>query len=471
MDRPLTKIVATLGPSSSGKENIRALAAAGVSVFRLNFSHGTHETHQENLTFIREIAKENHTHYSILADMQGPKLRVGVFQNKSITLVNGQSFRMDMSDAAGDETRVSLMHPEIYAVLKEGMILLLNDGQIQLSVKDFGKDYVNTTVLVGGVLSDHKGVNVPDVVLPINALTPKDIVDLNFALEMGADWICLSFVQQPDDVRLARKIVQDKAGIIVKIEKPAALKHIDEIIGLCDGIMVARGDLGVECPLESVPGIQRQLVEKCRLQGKPVIVATQMLESMIQAPVPTRAEVSDVATAVFEGTDAVMLSAETAAGKYPVQAVQMMRRIIMTVQKDPIYRHAMESFSMPPDKTIASAITSSMKQLVKVLEKPALIVTYSVSGKTTMRAARERVLVPILNLTIDEKVANKLALIWGVCSVLTKQLQDMTQVTPIAIQEAVQLGLAKTNDELIITAGIPFAKQGNTNILHVTKVE
>ena len=471
MDRPLTKIVATLGPSSSGKENIRALAAAGVSVFRLNFSHGTHETHQENLTFIREIAKENHTHYSILADMQGPKLRVGVFQNKSVTLVNGQSFRMDMSEAAGDETRVSLMHPEIYAVLKEGMILLLNDGQIQLSVKDFGKDYVNTTVLVGGVLSDHKGVNVPDVVLPINALTPKDIIDLNFALEMGADWICLSFVQQPDDVRLARKIVQDKAGIIVKIEKPAALKHIDEIIGLCDGIMVARGDLGVECPLESVPGIQRQLVEKCRLQGKPVIVATQMLESMIQAPVPTRAEVSDVATAVFEGADAVMLSAETAAGKYPVQAVQMMRRIIMTVQKDPIYRHAMESFSMPPDKTIASAITSSMKQLVKVLEKPALIVTYSVSGKTTMRAARERVLVPILNLTVEEKTANKLALIWGVCSVLTKQLQDMTQVTPIAVQEAVQSGLAKTNDELIITAGIPFAKQGNTNILHVTKVE
>ena len=267
MDRPLTKIVATLGPSSSGKENIRALAAAGVSVFRLNFSHGTHETHQENLTFIREIAKENHTHYSILADMQGPKLRVGVFQNKSVTLVNGQSFRMDMSDAAGDETRVSLMHPEIYAVLKEGMILLLNDGQIQLSVKDFGQDYVNTTVLVGGVLSDHKGVNVPDVVLPINALTSKDIIDLNFALEMGADWICLSFVQQPDDVRLARKIVQDKAGIIVKIEKPAALKHIDEIIGLCDGIMVARGDLGVECPLESVPGIQRQLVEKCRIVG------------------------------------------------------------------------------------------------------------------------------------------------------------------------------------------------------------
>lgn len=471
MDRPLTKIVATLGPSSSGKENIRALAAAGASVFRLNFSHGTHETHLENLTFIREIAKENHTHYSILADMQGPKLRIGVFQNKSVTLVNGQSFRMDMSDAAGDETRVSLMHPEIYAVLKEGMILLLNDGQIQLSVKDFGQDYVNTTVLVGGVLSDHKGVNVPDVVLPINALTPKDIVDLNFALEAGADWICLSFVQQPDDVRLARKIVQDKAGIIVKIEKPAALKHIDEIIGLCDGIMVARGDLGVECPLESVPGIQRQLVEKCRLQGKPVIVATQMLESMIQAPVPTRAEVSDVATAVFEGTDAVMLSAETAAGRYPVQAVQMMRRIIMTVQKDPIYRHAMESFSMPPDKTIASAITSSMKQLVKVLEKPALIVTYSVSGKTTMRAARERVLVPILNLTVEEKTANKLALIWGVCSVLTKQLQDMTQVTPIAVQEAVRSGLAKTNDELIITAGIPFAKQGNTNILHVTKVE
>lgn len=471
MDRPLTKIVATLGPSSSGKNNIKALAAAGVNVFRLNFSHGTHETHRENFNFIRETARENKTHYSILADMQGPKLRVGVFKNNAVHLKKGQSFRLDMSEKSGDETRVSLIQPEIYPILKKGMILLLNDGQIQLHVTGCGKDYVNTTVLTGGVLSDHKGVNIPDVVLPVKSLTEKDVDDLHFALDMGVDWICLSFVQQPGDVRRARRIIKDKAGIIVKIEKPAALKHIDEIIDLCDGIMVARGDLGVECPLESVPGIQREIVAKCRLVGKPVIVATQMLESMIQAPVPTRAEVSDVATAVFEGADAVMLSAETAAGQYPIQAVQMMRRIIMTVQKETAYRKAMESFSMPPDNTIASAITSAMKQTVKVLEKPACIVTYSVSGKTTMRAARERVLIPILNLTIKEKVADKLALIWGVSSVLTHELHDMSEVTPVATQKAVQLGYALPNDELVITAGIPLAQQGNTNILHIAKAE
>ncbi len=470
MKHQLTKIVATLGPSTAGKEKIRALADSGANVFRLNFSHGTHETHMENYKFIREIAHETNRHFSILADMQGPKLRVGNFKDGKTILKNGQSFRLDMNSELGNETRVALMHPEIFAVLRKDMILLLNDGQIQLRVDQFGKDYVDTTVLVGGQLSDHKGVNVPDVVLPISALTDKDKIDLSFALDMGADWICLSFVQQPDDVRMARKLIGDRASIIVKIEKPAALKHIDEIIDLTDGIMVARGDLGVECPLESVPGIQREIVEKCRLKGKPVIVATQMLESMINAPVPTRAEVSDVATAVFEGVDAIMLSAETAAGQFPVQAVAMMRRIIKTVQQDAAYKHTLNSFSMPPDKTIASGITSAMKQLVKVLENPSCIVTYSMSGKTTMRAARERIMIPILNLTVDEKVANKMALIWGVHSVITPKLQELTEVTPVAIKVAKELGYAEPNDELVITAGIPFAQQGNTNVLHVAKV-
>ena len=470
MEYQLTKIVATLGPSTIGKEKIKALAEAGANVFRLNFSHGTHENHMENYTYIREIAKESKTHFSVLADMQGPKLRVGNFKEGKIQLKNGQSFRLDMNAEPGDNTRVSLLHPEIFAVLKRDMILLLNDGQIQLRVNQFGKDYVDTTVLVGGQLSDHKGVNVPDVVLPISALTEKDKNDLDFALNMGADWICLSFVQQPDDVRMARNLIGDRASIIVKIEKPAALKHIDEIIDLTDGIMVARGDLGVECPLESVPGIQREIVEKCRLKGKPVIVATQMLESMINAPVPTRAEVSDVATAVFEGADAVMLSAETAAGQFPIQAVAMMRRIIMTVQQDAAYKHVLNSFSMPPDKTIASGITSAMKQLANVLEKPSCIVTYSISGKTTLRAARERIMVPILNLTVNEKVADKMALVWGVHSVITPKLGELTEVTPLAVHIAKELGYAIPNDELIITAGIPFAQQGNTNVLHVAKV-
>ncbi len=471
MRTAFTKIVATLGPATSGKDKIKALALAGVNVFRMNFSHGDYQTHADNLTAIRELARENGTHYSIFADLQGPKLRVGTFKAGKIQLKEGQAFRMDMSDVPGDETRVALMHPEIFAVLHPGMLLLLNDGQIQLRVNDFGSDFVNTTVIVGGPLSDHKGVNVPDVTLPISALTEKDKRDLAFALEIGADWICLSFVQQPEDVLAARKLIGDKAGVIVKIEKPAALAHLDEIIELADGVMVARGDLGVECPIESVPALQRRIVEQCRRAGKPVIVATQMLESMISAPVPTRAEVSDVATAVYEGADAVMLSAETAVGAYPVQAVLMMKRIITKVQKDPYFAQAMERYSMPPDKTIASAITSSMVQMIKVLEHPACVVTYSVSGKTTLRAARERPMIPILSMTTTEQVANRLALAWGVYSVVVPELKDMVEVTPIAIQSAKDVHLAKPGDELIITAGIPFAKKGNTNILHVATVK
>ncbi len=471
MKTNFTKIVATLGPSSSGREKIAALMRAGVNVFRLNFSHGSHDEHRERYTFIRELAKENGTHYSILADMQGPKLRVGRFAHEEIVLKNGQMFRMDMDETPGDESRVALMHPEIFAVLKKDMVLLLNDGQVQLQVMDFGKNYVNTKVIVGGPLSDHKGVNVPDVVLPISALTEKDKDDLQFALKLGVDWICLSFVQQPEDVKMARDLIGDKAGIIVKIEKPSALVHLDEIVDLADGIMVARGDLGVECPIESVPSLQRRIIDVCRLAGKPVIVATQMLESMIHAPVPTRAEVSDVATAVYEGADGVMLSAETAVGRYPVQAVTMMRRIISKIQDDVYYAHAMEVNSMPPDKTTASAITSSMKQMVKVLEKPACIATYSVSGKTTLRAARERALVPILGLTPDVRIANRMALVWGVRPFVTKSLKDMTAVSPVAVETAKELKLAKKGETVIMTAGIPFAEKGTTNILHIATVE
>lgn len=471
MRTTFTKIVATLGPATSDKDKIKALALAGANVFRMNFSHGDYTTHLKNLTAIRELAAEHQTHYSILADLQGPKLRVGNFKNGKVFLKEGQSFRMDLSEEQGDETRVSLLHPEIFSVLYPGMLLLLNDGQIQLRVTDFSESFVNTTVVVGGVLSDHKGVNVPDVTLPISALTEKDKKDLNYALEMGVDWICLSFVQQPDDVLTARKLIGDKAGIIVKIEKPAALSHLDEIIDLSDAVMVARGDLGVECPIESVPALQRRIVEKCRQAGKPVIVATQMLESMIQAPTPTRAEVSDVATAVYEGADAVMLSAETAIGSYPVQAVLMMKRIISKVQKDAYFSQAMEQSYLPPDKTIASAITSSMVQMIKVLEKPACIVTYSVSGKTTLRASRERPMIPILSMTTQESVANRMALVWGVYSVVVPELKDMIEVTPIAIRYARETNLAKDGEELIITAGIPFAVKGNTNILHVAKVK
>ncbi|MDR2902535.1 MAG: pyruvate kinase [Lactobacillales bacterium] len=471
MKNTFTKIVITLGPASSGKERIHALASAGANVFRMNFSHGDYETHSKNFKVIRTLSQKTGHHYGILADLQGPKLRVGNFKSGRVILKEGKKFRLDMDVKAGDDNRVSLLHPEIFSVLHPNMILLLNDGQIQLRVDDYGADYMNTTVIVGGELSDHKGVNVPGVVLPISALTDKDHKDLQFALKLGVDWVCLSFVQKPDDVIMARKIIGDRAGIIVKVEKPAALDAIDDIIDLADGIMVARGDLGVEMPVESVPSTQRMLIEKCRMAGKPVIVATQMLESMIHAPVPTRAEVSDVATAVYEGADAVMLSAETAVGAYPIQAVSMMKKITSKIQQDDYFKQSMERTSMPPDKTIASAITSSMVKMIRVLENPACIVTYSVSGKTAIRASRERPIIPILNMTTTEAVASKLALVWGVHSVVVQQLKGMSEVSPLAVEYVQKIGLAKSGEEVIVTAGIPFAQKGNTNILHVARVK
>lgn len=471
MQYRFTKIVATLGPATSNKEMIELLTRAGVNVFRLNFSHGDYATHEKNFKAIRALSKRTKTSYGILCDLQGPKLRVGQFIGGKVVLQPGQNFKLDMDPTLGDANRVSLMHPEIFKVLKKDMMLLLNDGNIQLRVANFTKNSAETVVVVGGELSDHKGVNLPDVELPISSLTDKDKKDLKFALSLGADWICLSFVQKPQDVIDARELIGNKAGIIVKIEKPSALNYLKEIVDLADGVMVARGDLGVECPIESVPSIQRNIIETCRMAGKPVIVATQMLESMIKAPVPTRAEVSDIATAVYEGADAVMLSGETAMGDYPINAVSIMKRVILMTEQDSYYKRAMSITTLPPDQTIASAITASVHQIAQVLKKPACVVCYSVTGKTTLRTARERTLVPILGLTIDEKIANKLALVWGVQSHVTKQLQDMVEVTPIALSMAEKLKLAESGDEIIITAGIPFAKKGNTNILHIAMVK
>ena len=470
MKNTFTKIVCTLGPATSGEKMIKALAKAGANVFRLNFSHGDYERHAENFQIIRQMSQEQKSPYGILCDLQGPKLRVGKFKKDKVRLIPGQKFRMDMSEKLGDETRVSLMHPEIFKALKKDMSLLLNDGQIQLNVDDFGPNYVNTTVEVGGILSNHKGVNVPDVILPISALTEKDLKDLDFALKLGADWICLSFVQKPEDVKMAREIIGNKAGIIVKIEKPSALQYLKEIIELADGVMVARGDLGVECPIETVPAIQKRIIETCRAAGKPVIVATQMLESMILSPVPTRAEVSDVATAVYDGADAVMLSAETAMGEYPIKAVSMMKKIITKTSQDIHYINDMEKSTMPPDKTVASAITSAIRQMIKVLDKPACIVSYSVSGKTTLRTARERPLLPIISMTTTEAIANRMALVWGVRSVVVPTLEDLTDVIPVAVNYVKEAGYAKPDDEIIITAGIPFATHGNTNLIHIAKV-
>lgn len=467
----LTKIIATLGPSSSDKKTIAALAKAGANAFRLNFSHGSYQDHQQRIAIIRQIAKENKTHYTILADMQGPKLRVGLFEKGKIQLKKSQLFTLDTSSELGNEKRVQLPHPEIFKVIKPNMNLLLNDGKIRLSVQKVSPQKIETKVIVGGTLSDHKGVNVPDVILPINALTEKDKKDLKFALKQGVDWICLSFVQTENDIKMAKKLIGEKVGILAKIEKPAAVQNIAQIVAQCDAIMVARGDLGVECPIESVPAMQRKIMACCRLAGKPVVVATQMLESMIEAPVPTRAEVSDVATAVYEGADAVMLSAETAAGAYPVQAVQTMHNVILRTQSDVDYATRLAALRLPLDGTIPCAITSSMRRMISSLARPACIATYSVSGKTTLRVARERAVVPILGLTTDENIANRMGLVWGVVPFAISKIKKFDDITANVIRIAQQKKFAKKGEQIIITAGYPFGNKGFTNLLNIIEVK
>ena len=467
---PFTKIIATLGPATSSKERIFELALAGANLFRLNFSHGDKKTHEANVKHIRAVEKKLGIPLGIICDMQGPKLRVGCFKNGSVTLKVGQRFRLDMNKALGDEKRVTLPHKEIFAALKKGTHLLLNDGLIRLQVVSFGKDFAETTVISGGTLSDHKGVNVPGVTLPISALTNKDLKDLKTAIELKTDWIALSFVQRPEDLIQARKIIKDNAAIITKIEKPSALNNLEEIVDLSDAVMVARGDLGVECPIEDLPSLQKHIVQVCRAKGKPVIIATQMLESMIHNPTPTRAEVSDVATAVYDGVDCVMLSGETAVGEYPVMAVSMMRKVILHTEADPVYKKSMDVISLPADHMVASAITSTIPTMAKVLDKLACVVTYSISGSTTLRVARARTGIPILNLTCDDRVIHRLTLAWGVYSIKTKMMKELTDLVPVARQAVMKAKLGDKGDEIIITAGMPLAEKGNTNVLHVAVI-
>ena len=467
---PFTKIIATLGPATSSKERIYELAHAGANLFRLNFSHGDKKMHAQNIKYIRSAEKKIGHALGIICDMQGPKLRVGEFKDASVLLKNGQKFRLDMDKDLGDETRVCLPHKEIFKVLKKGTYLLLNDGLLRLQVDNFGPDFAETTVICGGILSNHKGVNVPGVTLPISALTKKDLSDLETALELQTDWIALSFVQRPEDLKKARKIINGKAGIITKIEKPSALNKLEEIIDLSDAVMVARGDLGVECPLEDLPSLQKHIVQICRATGKPVIIATQMLESMIHNPTPTRAEVSDVATAVYDGVDCVMLSGETAVGEYPVMAVSMMKKIILHTEEDSFYKKSMDVISLPTDHIIASAITSSIPTVAKVLKRLTCVVSYSLSGSTTLRVARARTGIPILNLTCDEKIMRRMTLVWGVISFKTQIIKELNDVIPVAKEAVLKNNFAKRGDEIIITAGMPLAEKGNTNVLHIATV-
>lgn len=463
------KIVATLGPATTDEPAIRALFERGVDVFRLNFSHGTQHDHARRLDTIRRLEKEFGRPIGVLLDLQGPKLRLGTFEGGRAQLDAGSRFRLDMDPTSGNARRAPLLHPEIFAALQVGTDLLLDDGKLRLRVDSFGPDFAETTVLVGGPISDRKGVNVPSVVLPISPLTPKDLDDLACGLAMGVDWVALSFVQRPEDIEEARAIIGKRAWIMAKLEKPAAIDHLDAIVDLCDGVMVARGDLGVELPPERVPELQRLIVRACRKRGKPVVVATQMLESMIAAPVPTRAEVSDVATAVYDGVDAVMLSAESASGKYPLEAVAMMDRIISRVEADASYRIGIDATHEASLSTTADAVCASMRQVAALLA-PAATVTYTSSGFTSLRAARERPAVPIISLTPDVATARRMAMVWGVHAVLVDDVHDVAEMIECACRNACTEGFASTGADVVVVAGLPFGLSGTTNLLHVARI-
>ncbi|MBZ0163765.1 MAG: pyruvate kinase [Notoacmeibacter sp.] len=463
------KILATLGPVSSEEEMIRKLYLAGADVFRINMSHASHELMRTLVARIRNVEAELGRPIGILADLQGPKLRVGTFADKSATLKPGQEFVLDDNPEPGDATRVHLPHPEILQSVQPGHRLLIDDGKLQLKAQKSDGRSITCTVVSGTRISDKKGVSLPDTDLPVGALTEKDRMDLVAALDAKVDWIALSFVQRPEDLAEVRKIARGGVGILSKIEKPQAVARLAEIIELSDALMVARGDLGVEMPLEMVPGIQKQITRAARRAGKPVVIATQMLESMIAAPVPTRAEVSDVATAVFEGADAVMLSAESAAGEYPEEAVKTMDKIAAQVECDPTFPSIMTAQRSDPEATGADVISAAARQIAETLHLSAII-TYTSSGTTGLRAARERPNVPIITLSPVVETARRLAIAWGLHCVVTGDAIDEDDMVHRACSIAYREGFGKAGDRVIITAGVPFGTPGATNMLRIAYI-
>jgi len=463
------RILATLGPASNTPEMIETLFAAGADAFRINMSHGDQASKVPVIAAIRALEQELGRPSTILADLQGPKLRVGKFAGGKVELETGSTFVLDRSNEKGDATRVELPHREIFEAIEPGARLLLDDGKLVLRVTDHGPDRIETSVEVGGPLSDHKGLNVPDVVVPMAALTEKDRSDLAFAIEQGVDWIALSFVQRPEDLWEARKLIGGQAALLAKIEKPAAIERLEEIVEACDGVMVARGDLGVELPPERVPPLQKRIVETARRQGRPVVVATQMLESMIKSPSPTRAEVSDVATAVYDGADAIMLSAESAAGDWPVQSVAMMNAIGISVEDDPMHGDRMHFTVTRPDPTTADALAEAAKSIATTVSAAAII-CFTTSGSTARRIARERPPVPILVLTPKLETARRLGLLWGTHAVHTRDVDSFEEMVAKAKRTALRQGIAKAGDRVILMAGVPFRTPGSTNVLHVVRI-
>ena len=463
------KILATLGPASSDSAMIRKLFEAGADVFRINMSHTSHDKMREFVTTIRNIESNYGRPIGVLVDLQGPKLRLGMFADGAIQLNNGETFTLDSSPEPGDGKRVQLPHPEILAALRKGHAMLLDDGKVRLVVEEASPERAITRVVVGGRMSDRKGVSLPDTDLPVSAMTSKDRADLEAAIEAGADWIALSFVQRPDDVIEAKKLVRGRAAVMAKIEKPQAIDRLAEIVDVADALMVARGDLGVEMPVERVPGLQKQMTRMAKRAGKPVVVATQMLESMIQSPVPTRAEVSDVSTAVFEGADAVMLSAESAAGKFPVEAVATMNRIGEEVERDPTYRAVINSHRAEPEATAGDAIADAARQIAETLDLSAII-CWTFYGSTALRVARERPKSPVVAITPRVETGRKLSLVWGVHCVVAEDAHDLDDMVNRAASIAFRDGLARAGQRVIIVAGVPLGTPGATNMLRIAYV-
>ncbi len=463
------KIVATLGPASDTKVMISQLFLSGADVFRLNLSHGSHDEICRRHRLIREVENELGRPICILADLQGPKIRCGKFIEKSVMLHKGAKFKFDSNQDLGDRTRVFLPQVEVFESLKVGSELLVNDGKVRLRVTNCSNSFADTEVLVGGEISDNKGVNVPKEVLSLSALSNKDKADLEFVCDLGIDWLGLSFVQRPNDIEEARILAKGRALILAKIEKPAAVEDFDRILEAADGIMVARGDLGVELPIETLPPIQKRLVRECRAKGKPVIVATQMMESMISSPVPTRAEVSDVAQAIYEGADAIMLSAESAAGQFPIEAVKTMNKVAVEVEKEQIYRQVIESSRTPLRRGVSAAITVAAREVAETTNVKA-ICCFTHRGTTAVLTSRERPRVPIIALTPKMGTARRLTLNWGLHCVVTEELDRFKMAVVNAARAARLYGFATDKDKIIVTAGVPFNTPGTTNILRVAPV-
>lgn len=459
-----TKIIATLGPASSTYSVIKELAETGVNVFRLNFSHGTHEAHKKNASIIRNIEQELGVPLAIMLDLQGPKFRIGVFEDGQVTLRNGAKFFLDMKNEFGTHKRVTLPHPEIFDSLSEGVDILLDDGKIKLQVIDNTGDVIETKVLVGGVLSNKKGFNIPGVLLPVNSLTEKDIRDIRVAEAIEADYIAVSFVQTADDIIYARKFVKNHTHLIAKIEKPKAVENLEQIVKEADAVMVARGDLGVEMPIEKIPSIQRQIISICRELNKPVIVATQMLESMTQNSIPTRAEVSDIAAAVYQGADAVMLSAESANGSFPKESVNIMRKVIENTEKDIHFQDIIQAYNLSC-KPCSDLIPPIMQN-----DSVKFIAAFTESGRTAIDVASYRSKPYIVALTPNFKTVRKMCLVWGTYGLLIEDLYSFSQMIQVIQTRLLEFCGLQNGDQVAVVAGVPFRKSGTTNLCHICKI-